>query len=343
MFPEKVADWHYPQKVKIANYPTPLTLHADLSRDLGVNFYIKHEYMADPLGGIKIRPIEYLIQSALEQGLSGFVMDAVLQSNSATALAVNVKKFNLELELLIRDEKPDTLEGNHKIMVESGARISYIPEHTWDTAKLLKEKIRIERLAQGKPVMIVPPGASDKTTVWGTVDLAYEIGHFESHHFIGFDHIVLAVGSGGNYSGLEIGRRLQAKPWKVTAVRIEDLNLPIDAEYQVMRYYDDKFAELATYVSEQLEITEDIRAEPLNFYHHAIGCGYAMFDNADLAEIKRIRNRYGVYFCPTYVYKAFRGLRELIELGEIEKYSNVLFIHTGGMTEPAEPGHNWGR
>ena len=342
MYPKKASNWLYPSKVQIGSYPTPLERHYNLSKDLGVNFYIKHEQAADPIGGIKIRPIEYLIKRALDHELAGFVMDAVLHSNSATALAYHAKSFGLQLELLVRDHKPELLTGNHKIMCESGARVSYIPDKNWEAARLLKEKIRIESVLNNQPLMVVPPGASDKLTVWGTIDLAYEIGNFEKQNSINFDQIVLAVGSGGTYSGLEIGRRLQGKPWKITAIRIEDCGLPVDANDLVMNYYQQKFNDLAINVVEQLKISEDIFSEPLNFYHAAIGEGYAKFSPEDLIEVKRIKDKYDIYFCPTYVYKAFRGVRELIELSEIGQGSNVLFIHTGGMLEPCEPDDNWG-
>ena len=39
----------------------------------------------------------------------------------------------------------------------------------------------------------------------------------------------------------------------------------------------------------------------------------------------------GVFVCPTYSGKALRGLVELVQRGEINKGSKVLFWHTGGL------------
>ena len=48
-------------------------------------------------------------------------------------------------------------------------------------------------------------------------------------------------------------------------------------------------------------------------------------------QLKLFTQKYGIVTDPTYVGKALHGLLSMINNGEIEKGSKVLFWHTGGL------------
>ena len=70
------------KKIKLTELPTPLEYLPTLSKDLGVELYIKRDDMTSlAMGGNKIRKLEYLMQEAVDSGATMVVTAGGAQTN----------------------------------------------------------------------------------------------------------------------------------------------------------------------------------------------------------------------------------------------------------------------
>ena len=71
--------------------------------------------------------------------------------------------------------------------------------------------------------------------------------------------------------------------------------------------------------------------EDLNIIDSYVGGGYAINSKEDYEFIKDFARLEGIFVDPVYTGKALRGLFEELKKPELDKYKNILFIHTGGL------------
>ena len=101
--------------------------------------------------------------------------------------------------------------------------------------------------------------------------------------------------------------------------------------------YDDEHYQ-ATYRSRKryLDLTPAAEAElppRLELFDGASLGGYGKYSPADVSEALHIYGCSGIFFGPTYTYKALIGTRMMVETGIIPSSASTLLIHTGGVNE----------
>lgn len=311
-------------KVSIGKFPTPISEEKGLAAtDLEgrISLYIKHEGKnSDELGiGIKIRQIGYLFAAAKEQGYTHLIIDGVIDSNCCRAISSYAPRFGLQAVLVIKDEKPRIIPAAHQMMIDSKADIYYIGKNP-EPQKLenIKQRIAKEYRDRRANPLIVPTGATCELTIHGGIDIAKEIADYEAERGIRFDYVVVPVGTGGSFFGLEIGRRAIHKGWKVIGIIIDNNN---------PGYYRQRFFDLGEKFVGLYSLDRNILKEPLRLHEHR-GRGYGLFEQGDISEIERINGQQNVNFEPVYSYKCFKGMQELVKHGEIKQNSNILLILT---------------
>jgi len=311
-------------RVNIGAFPTPITRESNLAEtelEGKVNLFLKHEGRNnDEIGvGIKIRQVEYLFAAAREQGYMHLIVDGVIDSHCCTAISHYAPRYGLQAVLVIKDEKPEVIPATHQKMIDSQADIYYIGKNP-EPEKLeeIKQKIASKYKSRGAKPLIVPTGATSELTIPGGIDITKEIADYEAEHRDKFDYVVLPVGTGGIYFGLEIGRRILEKDWKVLGIIIDD-NLP--------DYYRKRFQELGNKFAKMTGLDKTLLFESLLLHEHR-GKGYGVFEEEDLVDIERINQQHGMYFDPVYMYKCFKGLKQLIKERQIKPNTDVLLIHT---------------
>jgi 1-aminocyclopropane-1-carboxylate deaminase/D-cysteine desulfhydrase-like pyridoxal-dependent ACC family enzyme len=303
--------------------PTPLEYHDSLSRELGVRLFLKREDQLDHFAsGNKIRKLEYLLGHALSVGAEALITAGSSQSNQCKAVACVAQRFGLKCRLIIcEDALPAEVNGNLLLDLLMGAQVTWLPAAEWANIEehLAAACASSEQLGQ-RPYLL-RPGASDWRGTLGYVRGGLELAAQEQSQDLHIDHVVLPTGSGGTQAGLLIGGALANRIWRMTGVCVIGERPYFEQRHALI---------LAEMESESgLPIREEIRR--VEIYDGAVAGGYCQFDTGHLDEVFRVARSHGVIFDPTYMMKAFLGLKELLRAGEIRPGATVVLVHTGGL------------
>lgn len=313
-------------RVHLGHLPTRLERWPALGRELGVDLWIKHEFEADAFGsGNKVRKLEFLLAHLTAGDYAGVLLDGSTQSNCAMALAHYAPRFDLQVELILYG--PTEPVGNYVDILSSTARITHLPGWSPATVAAAAERITNHAHHRGERLYHVPTGATNTITAYAALDLAEELYWQQSDTGVGIKHLVFATGTGGTQAGLDIATQELDAGWRLHPVAVA--NEPAF------------FHTTTTAIAESAEMTAHTRPAPFQpcarVYTAAQGPGYGQPLPGSTAEIRRLRRDYGLVLDSVYTFKAFVGLRQLIESRHIPPESTVVFIHTGGINERFHP------
>lgn len=313
------------KRLALAHLPTPIQRPKRLADAMGVDLYIKRDDMtAGPEAGNKIRKLEYLLAAAREEGADCVITCGGLQSNHARATALLCAALGLRAVLYLRTADVVAgapLEGNVLLDRLAGAEVRLIsPEVYRDRDAVMAEAAAEIRAAGGRPY-VIPEGGSNGLGVLGYVRAMEEIRKQLDLGLAGgkpFDVIVHASSSGGTAAGTALG-----------AARYG-----VASEVRAMAVSDDR----ATIARVVLQLMDDARAlDPsLDASAHLVvddsarGPAYAVTTPEQRQRIVQVARLSGLILDPVYTGKAFAGLWDLAERGELAG-KRVLFLHTGGM------------
>ncbi|MBB6217886.1 D-cysteine desulfhydrase [Anaerosolibacter carboniphilus] len=313
-----------PKRIRLANLPTRIEKLDRLSKELGgPQIFIKRDdQTGSEISGNKIRKLEYVIQEALEQNCDYLITCGGIQSNHARATAAAAARLGLGSCLVLRSSGNDSLEGNYFLDKLLGADIEFItPEDYKERRMEIMEEIKARLVQQGHRPYIIPEGASNGIGTFGYYTGMEEILEQEKQMGIIFDAIVLAVGSGGTYSGMFLANKLLGHETKIFGVNVCD-----DASYFKDRIYDilqDSFR----YIDKTIDFSKD----EISIIDGYVGKGYALSTVEELEFIHWLAKLEGIILDPVYTGKGMYGLVNEIKKGKMVGYENILFIHTGGI------------
>lgn len=96
------------EKLRVSLTPTPLQSLENISRELGINLWIKRDDLTGDIltGGNKIRKLEYIFADALNKGADTIITSGGLQSNHAKTTAALAIKLGLKPILLLNGTEP---------------------------------------------------------------------------------------------------------------------------------------------------------------------------------------------------------------------------------------------
>lgn len=280
--------------------PSPVHRLDRLSEQWQVDLWAKRDDLIPQfLGGNKVRKTLGILE-ALGELPDVLITNGGSESNHARVVALMGGQLGCEVHLVLHGE-PGSQRGNGFFCAEAGASLHYVrPE---DIAEKIAD-LNKNQLAQGKKVAIIPGGGHAPEGAIAYAEAVKELP-FDP------DYIVHASGTGGTQAGLVLGveeHGLKATVIGVSVARaagrgrqeIERL-LPDDLHPAV--HFDDRF---------RFGGYEKSKPELLGFVSDVL------------------RNE-GLPIDPTYTGKAMYGLVKMIETGEIQKGSRIVFWHTGGL------------
>ena len=316
----------YP-RLPLANYPTPLYFLPHLSGQLQRLVFLKRDDEIGPGGGgNKTRKLEYLLAEAQQCGARRVATFGGLQSNHARITAATARRCGLEPHLFYFERKPPHLEGNLFLNELFDARMHFIPFGGGGEASMtLETTIRLVRLIAWLrigPHYFIPVGGHSWRGCLGYVRAALELDGQARDLGIGNAHVVMAAGSGGTLAGMIAGLHLidsSLRPlgidvgrlWKGFPISIAGLASELCARLDQPR----------TFTSAEIPLIE-------NTY---VGSRYAVPSEQGVAAIRRLAQMAGVILDPVYTGKAFAGLLDLAERGQLGADEPIIFLHTGGL------------
>ncbi|MBN1476337.1 D-cysteine desulfhydrase family protein [Candidatus Sumerlaeota bacterium] len=315
---------NYPNRIPLANLPTPMRPLARLSEDLGgPEIWIKRDDLTgSALTGNKVRKLEFSFAEARDRGADTVVTCGGLQSNHCRATAVAGAQLGFKVHLLLRGLPQPPFDGNHFLDHLCGAEVTCFPPGLYRSRLDDLFQGTVEDITrQGHRAHIIPLGASDATGMWGYIAAAEELAEDFDRHGIRPDHIVSATGSGGTLGGLALGAALFGIDSKIWGINVCD-----DAEY-----FQNKIREDMRSWKQRYQQSLDVDHIPINILDGHVGPGYAEATHEMRETIARVAQVEGIVLDPVYTGKAFHGLIQEIAKGTFKKGESVLFIHTGGI------------
>ncbi|AKT38501.1 1-aminocyclopropane-1-carboxylate deaminase/D-cysteine desulfhydrase [Chondromyces crocatus] len=312
-------------RIGLAHLPTPLQRSPRLAEALGVDLYIKRDDMTGGAeAGNKIRKLEFLLAAALSEGADTLITCGGIQSNHARATALLGASLGLRSVLVLRAADPAAgapLAGNVLLDRMAGAEIRLITmEQYQERAAILVAVAEEIRAAGGKPY-IIPEGGSNGLGALGYVRAMEEVRRQLDLGLAGgkpFDVIVHACGSGGTAAGLALG-----------ASRYE-----IAPEVRTMIVCNDAptFERTITGIIDEARALEPSLGAPaaLRVDERSRGPAYAVASPEQRCRIVEAARLGGLVLDPVYTGKAFAGLWDMAQQGELTG-KRVLFLHTGGL------------
>jgi D-cysteine desulfhydrase family pyridoxal phosphate-dependent enzyme len=316
----------YPH-LPLAEYPTPLEYLPSLSSQLGRKIYIKRDDTIGPaLGGNKTRTLEYLLAEAQQLGVRKVVTFGGLQSNHVRITAAAACKLGLEPHLFFFVPRPKRLQGNLLLNQLLGARMHFFPLGVGgDASMTLETTIRLVHLLAWLRVgrhYFIPVGGHSWRGCLGYVRAALEIEAQASVMSIQNAHLVVPVGTGGTLAGLLGG---------LTAINSSLHPLGIDVG-KLWKGFPASIARLTGEMCARLGIDCAFQEGgiPLIESVYAVP-NYGTPSNLCIAAIQQLARTEGILLDPVYTGKAFAGLLDLVEKGQLGSDEPIIFWHTGGL------------
>ena len=313
-----------PERIQLANLPTKIERLERLSQELGgPEIYIKRDdQTGTELSGNKVRKLEYSVKEAIDNGCDCLITCGGLQSNHCRATAAVAAKQGMKSCLVLRGEENASPEGNLLIDRLLGADIRFITAEEYSNERTeIMESIKQDMKQKGFKPYIIPEGASNGIGSFGYYTAMEEIIAQEKELDIRFDCIVLAVGSGGTYSGLWLANKLLNH-----SSDIYGINVGGDAFY-----FKTKIQEILYESMKYPDVNMTVSKDEINIIDGYVGRGYALSRPEELKFIHDLAKLEGIILDPVYTGKAMYGLTEEIKKGTFKDYKNILFIHTGGL------------
>lgn len=312
-------------RVQLGFFPTPVHKLEKLSKELGVNLYLKRDDLSgmNLFGGNKIRKLEYLIGDAIEKQCEYVFTFGATQSNHAMQTATACCKCGLKpilyLESIVDADEND-VRSNLLLDKIMGAEIHILQEGI----DLMQEaQKRIDELeTQGHKCYIVPMGGANEIGSTGFIGGYIELTEQLKEQNANADYIFHATGTGGTLSGLLAGKKLINSDTKIISV---------DVSEKTVEHYEN-VAKLATKTLTRVGSVDVITSDDINHDLNYFGEGYEVPTEAASDAIKKLARTEGILTDPVYTGKAFSALIDYVKNGNVQNGSTVVFWHTGGAT-----------
>jgi len=298
--------------------PFKITNKTPIEKLKGLSIKTKVFIKRDDLNGLlvsgnKARKLEYLIADAKNKKCDTIITCGPVQSNHCRTAAVFAQIFGFDCHLLLRKKGDEEYTGNLLLDDLLGAKIKYItPEEYQNRMEVMADYAKNLR---GRKPYIIPEGGSNEIGALGYIDCMKEMAGFIKKNKI--EAIYCAVGSGGTYAGLLLGKKL--------------LNLKIDLNGVIIcdtvDYFKNRILKICNNAIKKFNLKSKIENHEITLIDGFVGEGYGIPYPEEIKTIKDLAKK-GIVLEPVYTGKAFYGMLEDLK---VRKYKKVIFIHTGGI------------
>jgi D-cysteine desulfhydrase family pyridoxal phosphate-dependent enzyme len=262
-------------------------------------------------GGNKARKLEYLCEEATVHGCDTLVTGGGRQSNHVRMTAAAANRLGLHCTVVLGSEPPSVPSGNVLLdellapeIVWAGPLDYYGVEAAIDatTRRLIEE---------GRRPYAMPIGGASAVGALGYVAAAKELLDQRA----GVELVVVADGSGGTHAGLVAGLGSHERVLGVDVGTRPDL--------------DKQVPEKAVETARLAGLPEPTGTLQLD--HEHFGDGYGVPTDECREALDLAARLEGLVLDPVYSGKAMAGLIAARRDGRIDRDSQVVFVHTGGM------------
>ena len=307
--------------------PTPLERLEAISRDTGVDFWIKRDDLTDPgMGGNKLRKLEYFIHDALDKKSTLLLTTGAPQTNHGRLTAAVAAKYGMKCAIVSIADHSGEISGNILLDRMMGAEVFIKrPKPGISDESLLSDtlaKITRDYEDQGEKVYFIPMGGSSELGILGYYDCAKELALQIKTKALNVPKVFCAVGSMGTYMGLFCGIKNENIQMDLTGIAIAPF--PCEPSVWAGRYFE----RIKGFYGSRIKISASENDFDINH-----DWTYGAYNNP-VSEVREaiyyMARREAIILDPCYTGKTFNGILKMIDSGLIEKNQTVIFIHTGG-------------
>lgn len=316
-------------KVEILHLPTPLERLNNVSEDLEINLYCKRDDLTNlATGGNKLRKLEYFLKDAQDKGATMLITEGGAQTNHGRLTAAVAARAGLKCAIITADEYPGEISANLLLDGMLGCPVYFVKDMETGRQAVI-DKFE----AEGEKVYYVPMGGSNEIGMLGYVECAIELDKQARELGISDASVYVTVGSMGTYLGMLIGLKECGSDLRLVGINV----LPY-AENAADEEGNEKALRgaLCDYYRKICDFFPDysswgITPDDFNIVTHYI---HGAYNNAvdDVREIMYyLARKEAIIIDPCYTGKTFEAVVDGAKKGIIEKGSDIIFMHTGGL------------
>ena len=315
-------------RITLATLPTPLEAGGKLQS--GANLWVKRDDLTGlGVGGNKARKLEFLCAEAIDNDATCLVTVGAAQSNHCRMTAAAGARLNLPTHLVLSGEKPKNLEGNQMLSAMFGAHLHHtgLAASDWSNLELARAELTEKLIRDGQRPHSIPIGGSTAVGAIGYAVAFDEIISQCSLQNFGADAIVFTTSSGGTHAGLVAGLiRARANDPQKVFPKVIGIGVAKGVALNTNRVVE-LANETLTLLGERANVTiADVIIDA-----SYMGADYAIPTQAAADATTWAAHRGAWVLDPVYSAKGFSGLLGLDANGDFGVYSNIVFIHTGGL------------
>lgn len=305
--------------------PTPINYLPTLSKELGVELYVKRDDLTMfGAGGNKMRKLEYILYDAIQKGATTLLTVGGAQTNHGRQTAAAAAKYGMKCVIVCVDDYPGEVSANlllngifnAEVVLKKNDGRDYEVQFAEAIAKVKK---RYEDM--GETVYEIPMGGSDVIGVMGYYECAVEITAQAKNLGIEDATVIDGVGSMGTYMGLYCGLKNEGSPLGLTGIAI----LPFT------EYHDNRLVEYFQQVKNEYNLSIDACREDFNIETGYTRGAYNNPDSKVRQAIYSMARTEAILLDPCYTGKVFAALLDMIDEGKIKKGEKIILLHTGGL------------
>jgi D-cysteine desulfhydrase family pyridoxal phosphate-dependent enzyme len=313
------------KKISFLNAPTPVEYLPAISKELGVEFYIKRDDLTNlGVGGNKLRKLEYLLADALDQGATRLLTLGGAQTNHGRLTAAVAAKYGLKCTIACIDNYPGELSANLLLDRMMGADVVLKKDDGRDEGLQFDElaaELTAKYEANGEKVYFIPIGGSSVVGMAGYYDCATELTAQAKEMGLEDARVICGVGSIGTFMGLYCGLKNEGSPLGLTGVAISPFG---DAkEARIMKYFADAKAHYG--------LTCDATRADFDIEKDYTRGAY----NNPCKEVREamylMASKEAIILDPCYTGKVFAGIIDMVKAGKIKQGEKIIMLHTGGL------------
>ncbi|MBI2425234.1 MAG: pyridoxal-phosphate dependent enzyme [Candidatus Hydrogenedentes bacterium] len=333
---------HYPGLAQtlahtpLADLPAPVARWEGFARDLDVDaVWVKCDDVTGAIyGGNKVRKLEFLLGRAVAAGAGAVITFGAAGSNHALATAIYARALGLDAcSMLVPQHNAHTVRRNLLRGYAAGALLRHHANKALVAVDVARQ-IRQYWKKHGHLPHLIPPGGTSPIGIVGYVNAALELAdQIAAGELPQPDRIYVASGTMGTCVGLCLGFQLAGLAIPVHAIRVTRPSFSNDerarrlhtATVKHLRAHDASVPEAA------------FPDAGFVHRHEFYGEDYALYTEASVAAVRRVRETEGVRLEGTYTGKALAALMADAAQGALHG-QKVLFWNTYNSREVEDGG-----
>lgn len=271
----------------------------------GVRILIKREDTNHPtVSGNKWWKLKYNLEQAANSSHRTILTFGGAFSNHIFATAAAACELNLKCIGVIRGEEQYQLNHTLRFATASGMKLHYVNRSAY--REKASDRFLLDLHGRYGDFLLIPEGGTNQLAVKGCTEFAEE-----ELDRTDFDHVCLAVGTGGTMAGLVCGLKGKRNIIGVPVLKQGDF-LNQDIRRLVREFSSRDYGNWSL----------------LTGYHHG---GYAKSSPQLLQFISEMNTLYRLPLDHVYTAKVLWAVVKEVEDGAFKRGDTIMVIHTGGL------------